>query len=308
MITMAKTQGKFNIYEHVTNTVVEAIEAGTVPWRKGWTGGGSGLPLRATGEPYRGVNVLLLWIEAHVKGYGSPSWMTYKQAQVLGGQVRKGETSTTVVKYGTYEGQSEDLGLGEDAKKPVQRAYARAYRVFNVAQIDGLPDPYYRTSDPARDLGTQIDPEVMAWFERLDIPIDTTTEPAAYYTPGTDRIHMPPVQTFVSAGAYFGTLSHEAAHGSGHSSRLNRQHEGTARARYAKEEVVVELTAAFVATRLGIETEYDQNAAYLVHWLRVLKQDSRAVMQAASQAQAACDWMFEQAGALEGRPAVPAAA
>ena len=299
---MARTAEKFNIYDHVTTVLVTAIEAGTVPWRKGWTGDELrlSLPLRSTGEAYRGVNVLMLWIEAQLKGYASPTWMTYKQAQSLGGQVRKGETSTTVVKYGTFEVERE----GDDAGDADTRAYARAYRVFNVEQIDGLPEQYYRRPEPPRDLGTVIDPDVMAWFERLDIAIDTTDEPAAYYTPATDRIHMPPARTFVSAGSYFGTLAHEAAHATKHSTRLNRQHPGKSQERYSREEVVAELAAAFVATRLGIETEYDQNAAYLAHWVAVIKEDSRAVVKAASMAQAACDWMFAKAG--DCGPATPA--
>ena len=295
---MAKASAvKFNVYDYVTQTIIAAIEAGTGPWVKGWTGevARMGVPLRANGEPYRGINVLMLWVEAHIKGYASPTWMTYKQAQELGGQVRKGAQSTTVVKYGTFEVEQENAPADAD---PEKRAYARAYRVFNVDQIDGLAEHYYRRPEPPRDLGTEGDPQVQAWFDRLDIAIDTTDEPRAYYTPATDRIHMPPIETFYSAGKYFGTLSHEAAHATKAEHRLNRQHPGKSQERYSREEVVAELTAAMVATRLGIETEYEQNAAYLAYWVGIMKEDSRAVVKAASQAQAACDWMFEQAGDL----------
>jgi len=295
---MAKSAKEFNIYNYVTDTIVAALEAGTVPWRQCWTGESLGvpLPLRATGEAYRGINVLMLWVQAHEMGYRSPTWMTYKQARDLGGQVRKGEKSTTVVKYGTYKAKGE--AEGRDGDEAQTRAYARAYRVFNVEQIDGLAEQFYRKAEAPRDLGTEADPALEDWFGRLGIGIDTTEDPRAYYRPSTDRIHMPPIATFESASKYYGVLYHESAHATKAPHRLDRKHTGLSAERYAKEEVVAELTAAFVATRLGIETHYDQNAAYLLHWIDSMKADNRAVIKAASMAQAACDWMFETAGEL----------
>ena len=110
---------------------------------------------------------------------------------------------------------------------------------------------------------------------------------------------MPPIETFVSAAKFYGTLAHEVGHAVGASHRLNRQHPGTAQQQYAREEVVVELCAAMVSARLGIEVEYDQNAAYLHHWVSVLKEDNRAILRAASMAQAAADWMFAKAGMVQ---------
>ena len=295
---MAKSAKEFNIYDYVTNTILAALEAGTVPWRQCWTGESLGvpLPLSATGEAYRGINVLMLWVQAHEKGYCSPTWMTYKQARDLGGQVRKGEKSTTVVKYGTYEAKGEVEG--RDGDEGQTRAYARAYRVFNVEQIDGLAEPFYRKAEAPRDLGTEADPALEDWFDRLGIGIDTSEDPRAYYRPSTDRIHMPPIATFESASQFYGVLAHESAHATKAPHRLDRKHTGLSAERYCKEEVVAELTAALVATRLGIETHYDQNAAYLQHWIDAMKADNRAVIKAASMAQAACDWMFETAGEL----------
>jgi antirestriction protein ArdC len=219
---MANSDTKFNIYDHVTQTIIAQIEAGTVPWRKPWTGSKAGLvmPLRVTGEAYRGINVLMLWMAAEAGGYTSSTWMTYKQAKDLGGQVRKGEKSTTVVKYGTIEDRAE-RNEGDD---PKIRSYARAYRVFNCDQIDGLPDGFYAAVEQPRDLGTQSDPALEAWFARLEIPLDTTDEPAAYYRLSTDRIHMPAISTFRSTESYFSVLFHEAAHATLHVDRLNRKH------------------------------------------------------------------------------------
>ena len=144
---MAKSASKFNVYETVTDTIVKAVKAGTLPWQKPWTGGaGLTMPLRSCGTPYRGINVILLWCAAEAAGHAAPRWMTYKQAQALGGQVRKGERSTTIVKYGTFEVAGDGAenrppnsqprnGPANDSADadPETRMYARAYRVFNGA-------------------------------------------------------------------------------------------------------------------------------------------------------------------------------
>ena len=124
----------FDLYQHVTDSIIASIEAGTPAWRKPWTGekGGAPFPLRSNGEPYSGINVLMLWLAADTKGYRAPFWFTYRQAQEAGGQVRKGEKSATVVKYGTFE--REDKETGEERRLP----YLKSYSVFNAEQIEGL--------------------------------------------------------------------------------------------------------------------------------------------------------------------------
>ncbi|MGX0905324.1 antirestriction protein ArdC [Roseovarius sp. MBR-79] len=128
------TAEKFDVYSHVTNQIIAQIEAGTPPWRKPWTGGvtSASLPERFNGEAYRGINILMLWATAMAKDYSSARWMTFNQAKQLGGHVRKGEKSATVVKYGTVEREDEN---GEERQIP----YAKAYRVFNADQIEGCP-------------------------------------------------------------------------------------------------------------------------------------------------------------------------
>lgn len=295
---MAKSDAKFNIYDHVTQTIIAQMEAGTVPWRKPWTGSKAGfaIPLRVTGEAYRGINVLMLWMAAEASGYSSSTWMTYKQAKDLGGQVRKGEKSTTVVKYGAIE-DSDECNEGDD---PKIRSYARAYRVFNCDQIDGLADGFYAEVEPPLDFGTQSDPALDAWFARLEIPLDTTDEPAAYYRPSTDRIHMPPIETFKSTVSYYSVLFHESAHATLHIDRLNRKHTGNKAEQRSREELVADLTAAMVCARHGINHDYAQTAAYLKHWVEILGSDNRAIIRAASMAQAAADWMFDKAGEADG--------
>ncbi|WP_343030887.1 ArdC-like ssDNA-binding domain-containing protein [Rhodovulum strictum] len=160
---------KLDIYQHVTDQIIGQIEAGTPPWRQPWTGGQSGVhfPVRHNGEEYRGINVLMLWATAARKGHVSARWMTYRQAQELGGQVRKGEKSAIVVKYGTIEREDED---GEERSIP----YCRAYRVFNADQIEGLPEACYIRPEPPRDLGTTADPALDAFVRATGAVIITT--------------------------------------------------------------------------------------------------------------------------------------
>ncbi len=282
---------KFDVYAHVTETIIAEIEAGTPPWRKPWTGSASGiaLPARHNGEEYRGINVLMLWVMAAKHSHVSSRWMTYKQAQELGGQVRKGETSSTVVKYGTFTRENE-LGIEEELP------YARAYRVFNADQIEGLPEDYYIRPEVPRDLGTEADPELEAFFARTGAEIVTTDEPRAYYSPAKDHIHMPPVATFLSAKGYFATLAHESIHWTGSEKRLERIKKFANREAYAFEELVAEIGACFLGAQIGVALEFDQSAAYVEGWLKALKEDKRAIFRAASEAQKAADFVLNAAG------------
>lgn len=288
---------KFDLYQHVTDTILAELEKGSIPWRKPWSGSRTGLslPRRVTGDDYRGINVLMLWLAAVSKGYISPTWMTYRQAQELGGQVRRGSKSATVVKFGAIEKSVEDGATGEG--DTVKRLYARAYNVFNVDQIEGLDAKWYVTPEPGRDFDTTADPVLDSWFGAMGVPIEQSDEPAAYYLPSEDRIHMPRIGTFEGPEAFYGTLAHEMAHATMHPKRLDRQHEAKSHdERYAREEVVAELASAMVGARLGIRPQFDQNAAYLASWIKALREDNRAIIRATSMAQAAADWMFAAAG------------
>lgn len=281
---------KFDLYAHVTDSIIASIEAGTPAWRKPWTGekGGATFPLRSNGEPYSGINVLMLWLAADEKGYRAPRWFTYKQAQAAGGQVRKGEKSSTVVKYGTFE--REDEKTGEERRLP----YLKAYRVFNAEQIDGLPAEYHGTpAEPARDMGTEADPELDAFFAATGLEIRTTDEPQAYYLPSEDYIHMPPIATFRDAAGYYSTLAHESCHATGHTSRLDRFSRFNDKKSYAFEELIAEIGNCMVCARLGLTPDFGQSGAYVKSWLRALNDHKRLIFKAASEAQKASDFLFK---------------
>lgn len=277
---------KFDIKETVTNSIIKAIEEGTAPWRSPWTGSQTGVafPLRSTGEQYRGINILLLWCAAQKNNYVSAHWFTYKQAADLGAQVRKGEKSSTVVKYGTFDKENEQ---GEEAKIP----YTKAYRVFNADQIDGLPDQFYIQPEPPRDLGTIADGELDLFFGCVGVPIDTTKEPRAFYSLTTDRIHMPPIATFYEAADYYGVLAHESAHATGHKNRLDRFKKFQNRKAYAFEELIAEIASSILGAEMGFRPDFGQSASYVEGWLNALNDDKSMIFRAASEAQKAVDYI-----------------
>lgn len=281
---------RLDIQQHVTNAIIAQIEAGTPPWRKPWTGDASGasFPLRHTGDPYKGINILMLWATAMAKGYNSARWMTFKQAIELGGCVRKGEKSTKSVYYGTFEKETEN-GNGETETRTSR--FAKAFSVFNADQIEGLPAEYYIQPEPPRDLGTEADPTLDAFFAGTGAEIITSDDPRAYYHPVKDTIHMPPIATFFNASGYYGTLAHEVGHFLLSEKRIGTQKTYANRKEYAIGELEAEIFSAFLAVQLGFEPQFDQSAAYIEGWLKALKEDKGLIFKAAANAQKALDYV-----------------
>lgn len=279
-----------DLYERVTARLVAEIESGVRPWIKPWqavpAGGQVSRPVRANGTPYRGINVLLLWAEALDRGYDFPLWMTYKQAQTLGAQVRKGETGALVVFADRFI-KTETTDKGEEVEREIP--FLKGYTVFNVAQIDGLPDLYRPAPSPARPLLPLLD-TAETFFRATGADIRHGGD-RAYYAPALDRIQLPAPEAFRSAESYAATKAHELIHWTGHPARLARafgQRFGDDA--YAVEELVAEIGAAFVCADLGIAPEErSDHAAYLATWLKVLKADKRAIFSAAAHAQRAAD-------------------
>ena len=274
--------------DRVTAAILNQLETGVRPWTQPWAGGGGiTMPVRVTGEPYRGVNVVMLWIRSVSAGFRGDRWMTYNQAKALDAQVRKGETGTYIVKYGQTPIESDD---GDERFRP----FLRGYTVFNTDQIDGLPAALATPPQPA--VSTHPD---LAWDAALEDALGRTgadiswTGTSAYYSPKPDHIRMPARELFRDTEQAYSTLLHELVHWTGHESRLNRDFR-TAREAYAREELVAELGAAFLGAHLGFRPDHiEDHAGYLDHWIKVLRSDSRAILQAASKAQAACDHILQ---------------
>jgi antirestriction protein ArdC len=232
----------------------------------------------------------MLWMMAEAKGYAAPIWMTFKQAKELGGHVRKGEKASPVVYAGTLEKTEQDQKTGEDIDVCIR--YMKSYSAFNVEQIEGLPEHYYAPAAPQIDPVERIE-QADAFAAHTGARIDHGGD-RAFYAPGPDRIQLPPFVSFQDAESYYATLLHELTHWTRHETRLDRSFgrktwgdEG-----YAREELVAELGAAFLCADLGITPEpREDHAAYLGHWLGVLKEDKRAIFQAAAHAQRAADFL-----------------
>ncbi len=284
---MSQTRSRRDLYEEVTNAVIEALEAGTIPWHQPWKAPSDMPTSLSTGRSYRGVNAFLLTMKTSAKCYCSKWWGTYKQISERGGQVRKGEKATTVVFWKFLEREDEETG------KRKSIPMLRGFSVFNVDQCDTEnmklptePEPSY------------VEPVVLA--EKIaagylaDGPTFKPGGDRAYFSPSEDVVRVPEPCYFKSQDAYYSTLFHELTHSTGHKSRLARpdllaaHHFGDPS--YSREELVAEMGAAMVCAIAGIEqVTVPQSAAYVQSWLKVLRADKRAVVVAAGQAQKAAD-------------------
>jgi len=282
-----------DVYSRVTDRIIADLERGVRPWMKPWSAehaaGRITRPLRANGVPYRGINVVLLWMTAMEKGYACPIWLTYRQSQELGGQVRKGETSALVV-YANRITRTEQDESGEEVEREIP--FMKGYSVFNAEQVDGLPPHFYASAAPTLDPVARIEAaEAFFAATAADVRHGGTS---AYYAIGSDHVQMPPFETFRDAESYYATLAHETTHWTRHPSRLNRDlgRERWGDAGYAREELVAELGAAFLCADLGVALEpREDHASYIASWLEVLRGDKRAVFSAAAHAQRAADFL-----------------
>lgn len=276
-------------YARITEHLMARLEAGVVPWHQPWQGGPSGRPCNGlTKRPYRGINVFMLGSA----GYASPFWLTFKQVQALGGRIRLGEHLTPVV-YWHWE---EQTVVEEETRETrvVRRAFLKWYRVVNVTQCTGLQQSFVvEDASPVPPL--EACEQVIAAMPSPP-SIRHTTEDQAYYDPALDRITLPPRAWFHVPEMYYSTVFHELAHSTGHPERLAR---ATLNERciawvtnYSHEELVAEMTAAFLCGVCGIaHITLEANAAYLASWLRVLRADARLLVYAAAQAQKAADFV-----------------
>ncbi|MBD2704696.1 DUF1738 domain-containing protein [Spirosoma sp. BT702] len=282
-----------DIYARVTAKILADLENGDLTWRKPWNSdhlaGQVMRPLRWNDIPYTGINTLILWNTASEKGFTSPYWMTFKQATDMKANVCKGEKGTQIVYADKFTKEEEDVN-GE--RKSSQIPFLKSYTVFNAAQIDRLPDAFYKIPEPVVIHQQERHPKLEHYFAQTKADIYTGSK--ACYTQSTDRIQMPPFESFETAMRYYAVLAHEVTHWTRHPLRLNRDFgrkqygdEG-----YAKEELVAELGACFLAADLGFEPMPEEHhAAYIQSWLQGLQDDKRLIFTAASHAQKAVEYI-----------------
>jgi antirestriction protein ArdC len=292
--TMQNTTERKDVYRRITAQIVEYLEKGVRPWVRPWNAehaaGRITRPLRFNGQPYSGINVLSLWTSALSQNFAAPIWMTYRQAGELNAHVRKGEKGSLVVYANAITRTERDDRTDEDVEREIP--YMKGYKVFNVEQIEGLPEIYYSKAVPTHDPVVRID-HAEKFFGSLGATIRHGGN-RAYYRQELDYVQMPPFEAFRDADSYYSTLAHELTHWTKPPQRLNRDlgrktwgDEG-----YSREELVAELGSAFLCADLELRQEpREENAAYIATWVEVLKNDNRAIFAAAAHAQRAADYL-----------------
>ena len=283
---------KPDIYQMVTDRIIAKLEAGTIPW-KHFASSPLGAPKNlVSNKPYHGINYFLL---GACSKYSSPFWLTFHQAQELGGHVRKGERSEIVVFWKFL--QVEDKQTGEKKEIP----FLKYSHVFNLQQCEGLKlpatvaSPTPRNTDPIREAQAIVDN--MPNRPRLEID----DVPSAYYSPAGDYVHMTARERCVNDESFYSTLFHELSHSTGHTSRLNRMNGDTAWHRfgskpYANEELVAEMGATMLCAHAGIFQAIGENsAAYIANWLVRLQNDKTLVVHAAAKAAKSTNYILNKA-------------
>lgn len=294
---MTSVAGTASPADTITAAIIARLEQGVRPWIRPWRAGVSGgRPLRANGEAYRGMNTFWLWMAAEQAGFGSRTWMTYRQAQLLGGQVRTGERSQFAIFYKAYTKRAAGAGQAAGDADELRRVM-RSYAVFNADQIDGLPAHYYTTRIELVPPTDHLPARAEAFVERLPARVRHGGD-QAYYDRGADLIAMPLVGLFGTRAHWAATLAHEAGHWTGHPDRLDRTFgKRFGDAAYAFEELCAEMCACLLGADLGLPVDHlDDHAAYIGHWLGILRKDSRALLTAAARAEAACGFLLRATG------------
>ena len=287
---MSRTnENRVDVYQIITDRLIEIMEQGLIPWRKPWNSGGESGPLNLISKKhYQGINCFLLACPS----FDSPYWLTYNQALSLGGNVRKGEKGTPVIFWKLYnkEDPESDNGI-------ITVPVLRYYTVFNAEQCEDIAVPALEISTWA-----EHDPIEAAEAVILTMPNRPAVEiggTRAYYSPSLDLVRVPELFRYEQAEEYYSTFFHELAHATGHESRLNREgitgNHFFGDSVYSREELVAEMTAAFLCGHTGIvNTTIQNSAAYLQSWIRTLRGDRKLAVIAAAQAQKAADYILNR--------------
>jgi len=275
------------VYKMVTDKIVTMLEHGKIPWQKCWAGV---MPMNLISmKPYRGINSLLLGCQ----DYGSPYWLTYRQAVAMSGHVKRGEKGTIIVFWKTRKLQDRPGEDSNDTEENKMIPLLRYYKVFNVEQCEGVESPKLENRD--NNPIEQCENVVNGYEDCPEIKPDLSR---AYYSPGDDIIGIPPLNQFNSSSEYYSTLFHELSHSTGHENRLGRDtvisNHSFGSIDYSKEELIAEMGSSFLCNITGIDNAAvtKNNAGYIQGWLKKLKADNRLIIQAASKAQISTDYIL----------------
>jgi len=266
------------VYQEVTDSIIKQLENGAMPWIKPWATDSTADKNFLSQAPYKGINRLMLGLSSMVQGFGCPVWASFKQWQTVGATVRKGEKGTKIVFYSPVTKENKATGDSESYN------LLKTYYVFNASQVDGVtiqaptvPDKPFNAIEAA-ELRIKLTGAVI-----------THGGDSAFYAPSVDKINVPHKASFIGEASYYATVFHELTHWTGAEIRCNRNLKGRyGNPLYAFEELVAEMGAAFLCQDYRIQGEL-RHAGYIQSWLKVLKEDSRAIFKAAALAQKAVD-------------------
>jgi antirestriction protein ArdC len=296
------TSSKKTYADHVSEKIIEAIEAGTAPWMRKWKGSelyGRSPYNGASDKPYKGINAVNLMITANALGYSDPRWLTYKQAQSIDAQVRKGERGT-VIQYWKFEERRDvvdDNGKpvldekGKPKKETVKLENPKVYfsTVFNAEQIENMPE--LKLESPLDFKPNETAENVL---RNSGAEIEHKAGMSAYYMPGADKIVLPEKEQFVDEAGYYATALHELGHWTGHESRLDRDLSGNFGSEsYAKEELRAEIGSYMLSSKLGIDFDPGNHYSYVDSWLKSLKEDKHEIFRAARDAETISDYVMD---------------
>lgn len=280
-----------NIYRNVTGQIVAALQAGVPPWVRPWSVLQDSRPRNALSQrPYRGINTWLLQMRAVAAAYPSQRWLTYRQAQSVGAQVRRGEAGTAIVFYQLREMADEKPDASTNTEPQTKVVpFLRTFTVFNTAQIDNLPSDLIAAPLPDPQWSPDAHAEAVLARSGADIRHGGAK---AYYQPAADFIQLPPRAAFPVAHDYYATALHELTHWTGHASRCNRVLANRfGEAAYAMEELIAEIGSAYLCAHCRLDGQL-QHPSYIAAWLKVLQNDQRAIFTAAAKAQVAADYLL----------------
>lgn len=286
-------ENRASLYDEITNRIIAELEAGRLPWVQPWDSTAAaplGLPRNAaTGRAYSGINILILWGAVVARGFSCQNWLTFRQALALGGNVRKGEHGTTIVYADRFTPEDERQRARETGDAVQTIPFLKRFTVFSTDQCEGLPDTI-ATAPPPIPEGLIL-PEVEALIRASGADLRLGGN-EAFYSPALDYVQVPRPESFFAFIDWHRTALHELGHWTGHGTRLGRDQTGRfGSSKYAREELVAELSAAFCCAALGI-TPTVRHADYVGCWLDVLREDSKAIVRAASAASKAADFML----------------
>lgn len=277
-----------DLYQEVTDQVINLLQQGVAPWQKPWDAE-TGEPRNlVSGKAYRGVNTMLLGLQH----YESPYWVTYKQAQDKGGHVRKGEKGTRIFFWKILTKKDEE---SDDANEMPGRGIPmlKSYTVFNLAQCEGLKEPEGDTETKPATENEKIEKAERVHLFMPNRPQVKFEGKQAYYSPSTDTVCVPPLNAHRSSGEFYSSLFHELGHSTGHKSRLNRPMSTFLQTKeYGKEELIAEMTSAFLCAYCGITNTIENSVAYLDGWIKAISGDKKLIIVAAAGAQKAADYIL----------------